>query len=218
MIAIPKRIITNAILVSLLLVALVMTTQVRAEVMAPDKLIVKLFDDVNERLNKDKEKIAEDKTYLIQIGNEMLVDFVSFETMAKQILGKNWRKITPDQRSRYITAFQDRIASTVVQQYNPERTYGLEITGSRVNDDKTRAVVSSIVTDKSTGEKFNIAYKMFFSRKTDNWQVYDVVAEGVSVLQSFKTASAEEFKNNGIEFMIAQLKGSPVETDSKSAQ
>ncbi len=38
--------------------------------------------------------------------------------------------------------------------------------------------------------------------------MYDVVVEGVSVLQSFKTASAEDFRKNGIEHMIAQLQSS----------
>ncbi|MBA55993.1 MAG: hypothetical protein CMK89_16175 [Pseudomonadales bacterium] len=184
------------------------------EDIAPDQLINNLFVEINKRINQDQGKIAEDKTYLITIGDEVLSPYVSFETMAKQILGKNWRKITPEQRVRYTDAFRQRVSVSLVSQYDPSKKYNLEVTGSRQNDKGDRAAVSSVVTETSTGEKYNINYKLFVDRKSKNWQVYDVVVEGISVLQSFKTASAEDFKRNGIEYMIAQLQGS----ESQSAQ
>ena len=175
---------------------------------SPDQLINNLFVEINNRINQDQEKIAADKTHLITIGDEVLAPYVSFETMAKQILGKNWRKITPEQRVRYTNAFRQRVSVSLVSQYDPNKKYLLEVTGSRENDKGDRAAVSSVVTESSTGSKYNISYKLFVDRKSQNWQVYDVVLEGVSVLQSFKTASAEDFKNNGIEYMIAQLQNS----------
>lgn len=178
------------------------------ELSEPDKLIESLFKAVNERLNADADKIAADRNYLIEIGNEMLAPYVSFETMAKQILGKNWRKITPEQRTRYTDAFQQRVSTTMVSQYDPSKKYDLDVTGHRLNKKGDRAAVNSVVTEIGSAEKHNISYKLFKNRKTNDWQVYDVVVEGVSVLQSFKTASAEDFKQNGIEYMIAQLENS----------
>ena len=176
-----------------------------ADTSSPDKLISSLFEGVNERLKQDADKIAADRNHLIVIGDELLAPYVSFETMSKQILGKNWRKISPDQRKRYTEAFRQKVSFSVVSQYDPTKKYDMEVTGQRLNDKGDRAAVSSVVTDLSNANKLNISYKLFKSRKTNNWQVYDVVVEGVSVLQSFKTASAEDFKRNGIEYMIAQL-------------
>ena len=185
---------------------------------APDQLINNLFVEINDRINKDQEKISSDKTYLITIGDEVLSPYVSFETMAKQILGKNWRKITPEQRVRYTEAFRQRVSVSLVSQYDPNKTYNLEVTGSRQNEQGDRAAVSSVVTETTTGEKYNISYKLFVDRKSKNWQVYDVVVEGVSVLQSFKTASAEDFKRNGIEYMIAQLQNSESQPEESKTQ
>jgi len=179
-----------------------------ADVPSPDKLIQSLFTEVNERVQKDHSKIEADKTYLITIGNEVLLPYVSFETMAKQILGKNWRKITPEQRSRYTDAFRNRVSVSLVSQYDPQKRYDLEVTGSRMNSKGDRAAVNSVVTEASGTNKYNISYKLFVDRKAGNWKVYDVVVEGISVLQSFKTASAEDFKRNGIEYMISQLESS----------
>ncbi|MEC8810653.1 MAG: MlaC/ttg2D family ABC transporter substrate-binding protein [Ketobacter sp.] len=204
-------------LVSMMIaVVLGMTSAYANSSVAPDQLISSLFEVINKRLNDDQEKIAADKKHLITIGDEVLAPYVSFETMAKQILGKNWRKITPEQRVRYTEAFRQRVSLSLVSQYDPSKKYLLEVTGSRQNDKGDRAAVSSVVTEAKTGEKYNISYKLYVDRKTKNWQVYDIVVEGVSVLQSFKTASAEDFKNNGIEYMIAQLESS--EEPASSAQ
>jgi len=141
--------------------------------------------------------------------------------MAKQILGKNWRKITPDQRERYTQAFKQRVSSSIVAQYDPGKEYDLKVTGFRTNDADDRAIVNSEVTERDTGKKYQISYKLYLDRKTDHWMVYDVAVEGVSVLQSFKTASAEDFRRNGIEYMINELKKSPNSKDapaSNSAQ
>lgn len=186
-------------------------------IVPPDKLITNLFNEVNKRVQKDKDKIAADKSHLIVIGEEVLLPYVSFDTMAKQILGKNWRKITPDQQKRYSLAFKERVSSSIVAQYDPRKQYDLQITGSRVNDNGDRAMVNSDVTDKTTGQKYQISYKLFTSRDPRRWQVYDVAVDGVSVLQSFKSASAEDFKRNGIEYMIAQLERAP-EPGDETAQ
>ena len=191
--------------IALLVVMGVFSGAFAADTSSPDKLISSLFEGVNERLKQDADKIAADRNHLIVIGDELLAPYVSFETMSKQILGKNWRKISPDQRKRYTEAFRQKVSFSVVSQYDPTKKYDMEVTGQRLNDKGDRAAVSSVVTDLSNANKLNISYKLFKSRKTNNWQVYDVVVEGVSVMQSFKTASAEDFKRNGIEYMIAQL-------------
>lgn len=189
-----------------------------ADVIAPDKLIVQLFNEVSQRIKKDEAKILEDKTHLALIGEEVLVPYVSFETMAKQILGKNWRKITSDQQQRYTHAFKDRVSSAMVAQYNPGKDYLLDITGVRTNDSGDRAIVNSDVTEKATGQKYQLSYKLYLDKKNKQWQVYDVAMDGVSVLQSFKTASAEDFKRNGIEYMIAQLSKPPEPETTAAAE
>lgn len=188
------------------------------KVTPPDQLITDLFNQVNARIKLDEARIKTDKTHLITIGNEVLVPFVSFETMAKQILGKNWRKISAEQQKRYTDAFRERVSVSIVTQYDPAKQYDLNVTGSRTNDAGDRAAVSSEVLERQTGKKYQISYKLYIDKKTTRWQVYDVAVEGVSVLQSFKTASAEDFKRNGIEYMIAQLQNAPAPEATAAAK
>lgn len=176
----------------------------------PDALINQLFAEMNERLQSEKEQIAEDRKLLVAIGEEVLGPYVSFDKMAKQILGKHWRNITDEQQDRYTKAFKNRVSFAMASQYDPEQKYGLDVTGARFNSSKSKALVKSEVTNESNGKKYLIDYKLYYNKNTDVWQVYDVIVEGVSMLQSFKTASNEQMSRKGIEFLIAQL-----ETESK---
>lgn len=207
----------NGVTLLTLLLSFSVWTNAQAEaIIPPDKLITNLFGEVNERIRKDEAKIAADKTHLVVIGEEVLVPYVDFETMAKQILGKNWRKITPDQRQRYTAAFKERVSSTIVAQYDPGKQYDLKITSSRLSEKGDRAVVGSDVTEKPSGQKYQISYKLFADTKNKRWRIYDVAVDGISVLQSFKSASAEDFSRHGIEYMIAQLEKAPVSSGDAS--
>lgn len=176
----------------------------------PDLLIERLFDEMNQRLQKEREAVANDRTLLVDIGEEVLGPYVSFDKMAMQILGKHWRSITEDQQNRYTAAFKNRVSYAMASQYDPEQTYELKVTDSKFNNRGNRALVKSEVVNKSSGKKYLIDYKLFHNDKSDIWMVYDVIVEGVSMLQSFKTASNEEMSRKGIESLIDQL-----ETESK---
>ncbi|MCG8673451.1 MAG: ABC transporter substrate-binding protein [Pseudomonadales bacterium] len=181
----------------------------------PDKLIGQLFDAMNDRLQASRELVAADRSVLINIGEEVLGPYVSFDKMAKQILGKHWRKITKDQQSRYTAAFKNRVSFAMASQYDPEQEYSLDVKGAKFNRKKNKALVKSSVANESSGKKYLIDYKLYYNKKNDNWQVYDVIVEGVSMLQSFKTASNEQMSRKGIEFLIAQLETETKEDEVK---
>lgn len=173
----------------------------------PDSTIDQLFVEMNERLTAEKEAIAKDRNRLVEIGEEVLGPYVSFDKMAMQILGKHWRKLTPDQKKRYVKAFKNRVSYAIASRYDPKEKYDLKLKGARYSRDKRKSLVKSQVANQNTGKKYLIDYKLFFDKKTSKWRVYDVVAEGVSVLQSFKSASNETMARQGIESLIKQLEG-----------
>jgi len=183
----------------------------------PGVLVENLFNEMNEKLQADQEKIEADRAHLLALGNEVLGPYVAFDKMAKKVLGKHWKKITKDQQERYTKAFQERVSLAMVSQYDPSKRYALKVTGERRNKKGNLVLVKSAVKELSGASSYLIDYKLYRNKKTQQWQVYDVIVEGISVLQSFKSASAEEIKKNGIEKLIEQLEVSPEETVGKPA-
>lgn len=182
----------------------------------PDQLIVSLFNTSIDRLRAEDAAIQKDRNRLVQLADEIVVPYVSFEKMAKQILGKNWRNITPDQQQRFTTAFKNRVATLLVEKYDPKKDWKLKITSSRVSPDGRIAVVGSEITDVSAAKVYAISYRFFKDPKADKWMVFDVIVEGISVLTSFQTASAEVYRKNGIESLIQQMETGELKTDSDS--
>lgn len=182
---------------------------------APSVLIESLFKEMNQRLQADQQKIAEDQQYLLTVGEEVLGPYVAFDRMAQRILGKHWRDITAEQRERYTQAFKNRVAVTLASQYDPSIDYGLAVLGERRNSKGNQAIVRSEVTDNNSGKKYTIDYSFLFSSSEQRWMVYDISVEGVSVLQSFRTATAEDFSRYGIEHLISQLEKGEGEVMSK---
>ncbi|OUR90169.1 hypothetical protein A9Q81_19420 [Gammaproteobacteria bacterium 42_54_T18] len=180
-----------------------------ADEVAPGTLVENLFNEMNEKLQADKEIIEADRGHLLALGNDVLGPYVAFDKMAKKVLGKHWKKITKDQQARYTKAFKERVSLAMVSQYDPSKSYALKVTGERRNKKGNLVLVKSSVKELSGASSYLIDYKLYQNKKTQQWQVYDVIVEGISVLQSFKSASAEEIKKNGIEKLIEQLEVSP---------
>lgn len=173
----------------------------------PDKTINNLFVEMNGRLKSEKEVIAKNRNRLVEIGEEVLGPYVSFQKMAMQILGKHWRTVSSDQKIRYVAAFKNRVSYAIASRYDPKEEYDLSLKDARYSRDKRKALVKSVVTNKGNGKRYLIDYKVFFDQKNNRWAVYDVVVEGVSVLQSFKSASNETVARDGIEALIKELEG-----------
>ncbi len=196
------------------ILSLASAVQAATEV-APGKLVENLFNEMNEKLQANQEEVEADSSRLLALGNEVLGPYVAFDKMAKKVLGKHWKKITKDQQERYTKAFKERVSLAMVSQYDPSKHYDLKVTGERRNKKGNLVLVKSSVKEVSGASSYLIDYKLYQNKKTQKWQVYDVIVEGISVLQSFKSASAEEIKKNGIEKLIEQLEVSSAEVAVK---
>ncbi|CBL44630.1 Putative signal peptide protein, possibly related to toluene tolerance [gamma proteobacterium HdN1] len=180
----------------------------------PDQLITELFDTSTAKLKQEQAAIKANPQRLVDIADEIVAPYVSFEKMAKQILGKNWRNITPDQRTRFTEAFKARISKVLVERYDADKQWSLRLLGTKLSPNGKIALVNSEITDLTVGKKYAISYRLFLDDKTNKWMAFDVIAEGVSVLTSFQTAVADQMSKTGIEPIIRQLESGELKVDS----
>ena len=151
------------------------------------------LDTVKEHVNKVLEvlrnptlkgepgkKVKKEK--IRSISEEMF----DFTELSKRSLGQNWKRFNPDQQEEFIklfksvleTAYADKIAS-----YTDEKViFKEEITLS----EKTVEVPTRIVTKTS---EVPIHYRLI--KEEGRWKVYDVVIEGVSLINNYRTQFRE---------------------------
>jgi phospholipid transport system substrate-binding protein len=107
-----------------------------------------------------------------------------FEEMAKRALGRHWSKRTPQERQEFVDLFSDLLERSYISKIEG---YG----GTKQNihytketiDDGYASVHSEIVNKRDVDVE--VEYRLL--QRHDDWQVYDVVIEGVSLVNNYRT-------------------------------
>jgi phospholipid transport system substrate-binding protein len=131
-----------------------------------------------------------------------------FEEMSKRALATQWRKLTPGERKEFVSLFSELIEDTYS---NKIRRYEQEI--KREAEDKIlyigeyidgsyATVRTKIVTTKGT----EVAVDYRFIREGVNWRVYDVVVEGVSFVNNYRTQFNEIIRAGSYGELVKRLK------------
>ena len=119
------------------------------------------------------------------------------------MLGKHWRTATPDQRERFKQEFRlllVRTYTTAFTEYSDWKIRYLPL--EKEASDKKVMVKTEIL--QSGGQPVAINYRMV--HEGDDWKVYDVLIEGISLLQNYRTSFNDEVEQTGsLDQLIAHL-------------
>ena len=146
---------------------------------------------------KPEAKLAERRKAVRRITDEIF----DFEEMAQRALGQHWRPLTADQRKEFIPLFADlldRAYMSTIERYNGEP---IQYTGERVEGDF--AVVSTRILTKQDTE-IPVAYRML--RHGDRWLIYDVSAEGVSLVANYRTQFNNIIRTSSYDELLKRMR------------
>jgi phospholipid transport system substrate-binding protein len=110
-----------------------------------------------------------------------------YAELSKRTLGRKWKKFSPAQKEEFMALFSELLENTYADRvlaYTDEKINF----GNEVALKKTRVEVeSTIITKDSKSVPLN--YRMI--QKDGNWRVYDVVIEGISLVQNYRSQFRE---------------------------
>lgn len=131
----------------------------------------------------------------------------SFEELSMRTVGPGWKNFSPDQKKRFIDAFEDLLRErylSSLEGYNGETvTYTGEVASSK--GDKVEIQTTVNFKDKPA----SVAYRML---KKGQWMVYDVIIEGVSMVQNYRTQFQDMLAKGDTEGLIKAVRGKADET------
>lgn len=125
-----------------------------------------------------------------------------FWAMSQRTLGKNWRGATAEQKKRFTNAFRTLLEETylvMVEQYTDQK---VNYVNEKIKKQKYAQVDTVIISKDSPSMPVN--YKMRI-KKDNQWWVYDVVIEGVSMISNYRTSYQEIVKNEGVDQLISKI-------------
>lgn len=131
--------------------------------------------------------------------SEMIRDKFDFQVMSQGALGRNWKVVSADERANFVALFSDLLEETYlgrIRAYTDQKvTYGDETIR------KGRAVVETFI--HNAGVDIPITYKLI--PHGQDWHVYDVVIEEVSLIRNYRSSYKNILRSKGMAHLLEQM-------------
>jgi phospholipid transport system substrate-binding protein len=153
--------------------------------------------------------VIHDEVRLRVIANEVVFPRVDFNALSRWVLGKYWRSATPQQRSSFIAEFRELILGTYLRYVSAYQDNGVRFLPPRGDRDKGVAVVNAEI-DQPDGPVVHVMFRMH--QASNDWLIYDVAVEGVSLVTAHRSSFSQQIRNNGMDSLIEQLRARNMNT------
>jgi len=124
-----------------------------------------------------------------------------FSELSKRTLARNWNKLSPEQQNEFVALYEslleDAYANRIMSYTDEKIVFNKEIPLT----EKTAEVQSVVM--RRNGE-VPIYYRVIL--KDGAWRVYDVVIEGVSLINNYRTQFREILANKPPESLLETLR------------
>lgn len=128
-----------------------------------------------------------------------------FEEMARRSLGRHWRDLSTDQRQAFVALFSDLLERSYVGKIEGAGA-GSEVTYPRETiDDEGFASVMTVITNP-LGSQIEVEYRLLQRDGDTDWEVYDIVIEGVSLINNYRTQFNNIIHRTSYDGLVKQLR------------
>ncbi|MBK0002810.1 MULTISPECIES: phospholipid-binding protein MlaC [Erwiniaceae] len=194
----------------LLMVAMLIVAPIAANAAAdktnPYSMMNEAAAKTFDRLKNEQPKIKQDPNYLRQVVKEELLPYVQIKYAGALVLGRYYKEATPAQREAYFSAFGDYLAQAYGQAlalYNGQ-TYQIAPEQPLGNADIIAIRVTII--DKNGRPPVRLDFQWRKNSRTGEWQAYDMIAEGVSMITTKQNEWSDILRQKGIDGLTERLK------------
>lgn len=150
----------------------------------------------NQELGKPEKTKVKRETIRKIIG-----DRFDFEEMTKRSLALHWRERSKEERKEFVALFSNLLEKTYIDKIETYENESILYIDEMI--DGKYAVVRTKVTTKKNIE-IPIDYKLI--KKVDTWLVYDIVIEGVSLVNNYRTQFNKIIRTSSYEELVEKLK------------
>lgn len=130
--------------------------------------------------------------------SEKMFDFTE---LSKRTLANNWKKLSPEQQKEFVELYKsilgDAYSNKIMAYSNETITFTKEVPLS----EKTVEVQSTVVRQSA---EIPIYYRMIL--QDGAWRVYDVVVEGVSLINNYRSQFKEILANKSPEALLETMR------------
>ena len=188
---------------ALLLLVTLLSATVGAEegLLPPQQVIQHTSDQLQVTLQKPEYKNNFKKA--TAFVDQALESHVDFDRVSMLILGKYWKSATPEQKERFKKEFRTLLVRTYTTAFTEYANWKIRYLPLELSPSDKKAMVRTEIL-QSGAQPVAVNYRMV--RTNDDWKVYDVLIEGISLLQNYRSSFSDEIARTGsLDQLISHL-------------
>ncbi len=170
----------------------------------PEQIVEDTSATILKTINEENEQLREDPTLINALINETVIPIIDLDSMGKLILGKHWKKASETQRSGFISEFKDMLIRTYAKSLVDYGHAKVNVLPTREKEQGKYYTVQSELEVGSGKAPLQVAY-IFRKNKQDEWKVFDLAVDGLSLVKNFRTSFGQEIKETSLDALIARL-------------
>ena len=157
------------------------------------------------RFADEQQSIRQNPDQLKNIVREELMPYVDYKYAAFKVIGTHFKKTNKTDRALFVKVFRDYLVTSYAQVFTLYKNQQVEFLPAKdFSKERVVAVKTSII--ESGRSPIDISFRVRKNKKTNDWKAYDMVAEGVSLLDSKKAELGSLIRQKGLPFVTQLLK------------
>jgi len=191
------------------LLTLLFAFSLPAMAMEPRDIIQDSAHDIFDTINSNRADYEAHPEKLVQLVDNVLMPWFDDIYAARLILGRHGRGVPEEKIQAFATAMQDllvqRYANSMLRFKSKDQLQVLELRGK--NTEKLTRVRARIAMDNNQW----IPVEYSFHKVGDMWKLFDVTAEGISYIITYRNQIGPMVQADGLDAVTESLRSGNVE-------
>lgn len=180
---------------------------------APDQALRGTTERLQKLIQTNYKAYRADLPKFYAAVDEVVVPRFDVPYIAQLVLATNYKAASAEQRTRFAAAFKNMMvrayANAMLDNYDSIQIDWLPV---RLGENDKTALVNTTMKSNS-GKAYAIGFRV--RNVSDDWKVFDIAVENISLITNFRTQLNAEIKKNGLDAVIERMERGDFIGDAK---
>jgi len=186
---------------------------VGVEKQSPEETVKSVTTEMLTALRSQQEAYKNDPRQLVSLIERIIAPHFDIRIMAREALGLNWRRATPEQQKRFMAAFSQLLMNDYANKFRNYSNQAVEFLPEHAGSGKDYAVVATHVTTPDE-QPVRVDYRLY--RVGSDWRIYDVEIDGISLLFTYRDTFSKELQGETLDALITRMENKNADYQSNA--
>ena len=172
-----------------------------------------------DRLKAEKDQIQRNPERLRTVVRQELLPYINTRYAAYKVLGPHLKQTTAAQRNNFVAAFAEYLVASYAQVLTQYTDQDIKIEPRKAVPADRSIVSVRVDILENQRPPIRLDFKLRLNKKTNEWQGYDMVAEGVSMIATKQSEWSGMLRTEGVDAVTANLRelaAKPIRREEKT--